>query len=106
MHADTMPHVETYEIIGDFLALRWLDGAEQYIPLRTLRDACPCAVCTGEPTLTQPARAPRDRHPPAEGYRLVSLEPVGAYALCPRWGDGHATGIYSFAYLRALPPEP
>ena len=32
--------------------------------------------------------------------RLVRLERVGTYALQPVWADGHATGIYSFDYLR------
>jgi DUF971 family protein len=27
---------------------------------------------------------------------------VGNYALQLTWGDGHATGIYSFRYLRTL----
>lgn len=102
MNADTMPRLEAFETIGDILAVRWADGQEHYIPLRSLRDACPCAVCRGEPSLTEPARPARTPRPAEVGYRLVAMEPVGVYALCPRWGDGHATGIYSFAYLRRL----
>ena len=33
-------------------------------------------------------------------FRLVRLESVGTYAVQPGWADGHATGIYSFDYLR------
>ena len=32
--------------------------------------------------------------------RLVRLDRVGTYGLQPIWADGHATGIYSFDYLR------
>ena len=36
-------------VIGDELALAWSDGCEHYINLKRLREACPCAVCQGEP---------------------------------------------------------
>ncbi len=39
---------------------------------------------------------------PPEAFRLARLETVGGYALQPTWADGHATGIYSFDYLRRL----
>ena len=33
---------------------------------------------------------------------IVSLEPVGSYAVQPVFSDGHATGIYSWDYLYSL----
>ena len=33
---------------------------------------------------------------------IVSLDPVGSYAVQPRFSDGHATGIYSWDYLYDL----
>jgi DUF971 family protein len=33
-------------------------------------------------------------------FELVRLVPIGGYAVQPVWGDGHATGIYSFDYLK------
>ncbi len=33
---------------------------------------------------------------------IVSLEPVGSYAVQPAFSDGHATGIYSWDYLYSL----
>jgi DUF971 family protein len=30
---------------------------------------------------------------------IVALEPVGNYAVQPRFSDGHATGLYSWDYL-------
>ena len=35
--------------IGDELAIAWNDGTESFIKLETLRRACPCAACGGEP---------------------------------------------------------
>lgn len=36
---------------------------------------------------------------------IVELEPVGMYALRPRFSDGHDTGIYSWDYLHRLAAE-
>jgi DUF971 family protein len=33
---------------------------------------------------------------------IVSVEPVGSYAIQPRFSDGHDTGIYSWEYLYEL----
>lgn len=33
---------------------------------------------------------------------IVSLEPVGSYAVQPTFSDGHATGLYSWDYLYEL----
>ena len=33
---------------------------------------------------------------------IVALEPVGSYAVQPRFSDGHNTGIYSWEYLYDL----
>ena len=33
---------------------------------------------------------------------IVALEPVGAYAVQPRFSDGHDTGIYAWDYLHHL----
>jgi DUF971 family protein len=36
---------------------------------------------------------------------IVAIEPVGAYAVQPRFSDGHDTGIYSWDYLYELGAE-
>ena len=33
---------------------------------------------------------------------IVSLDPVGSYAVQPTFSDGHSTGIYSWDYLYSL----
>jgi DUF971 family protein len=90
------------EPIGSDLALRWSDGAESYVSLRTLRRHCPCAACGGEPDLLRPA-VRNTKEPGPSGFVLAGMNRVGGYALQPVWGDGHSTGIYSFEYLRRLP---
>jgi len=35
-------------------------------------------------------------------FQLVRIGMVGGYAVQPFWADGHATGLFSFDYLRRL----
>jgi DUF971 family protein len=87
--------------IGDELAIAWNDGTESFLNVETLRRACPCAACGGEPDVLGDVSRPQVTYT-AESFRLVGFEMVGGYALQPRWADGHSTGIYSFTYLRRL----
>jgi len=91
------------EQIGDFLAIRWADGAESAVELAELRRRCPCAQCSGEPDVTGAVRMPAHRPElsPAS-FELTGFERIGAYALALTWGDGHSTGIYSWEMLREL----
>ena len=95
----------TIAIIGDELALSWNDGVEQYLSLKRLRQACPCAVCCGEPELTGQKLKPSTVFK-KESFLLKSYEFVGGYGLQFHWGDGHKTGIYSYGYIKILTPEP
>ncbi|MBK1834881.1 DUF971 domain-containing protein [Roseibacillus ishigakijimensis] len=97
--------IKNLALIGDELALAWSDGQESYFNLATLRKACPCANCQGEPDALGRVIRPTVTHGP-RAYELVSWEIVGGYALQLRWGDGHATGLYTFSYLRSLTQEP
>lgn len=96
------------------LKIRWADGVEQFFALAMLRKNCPCATC----------RTERDKRPTGAaavsggGLSLTILPEgieratqvrdaglVGSYAISITWGDGHATGIYDFRYLRELGSE-
>jgi DUF971 family protein len=90
------------QVIGQELAIRWSDGQESYLPLEMLRRNCPCAGCQGEvDALGYRHQGPRAAYSSAS-FCLRRLDRVGAYAIQPVWGDGHATGIYSFDYLTRL----
>lgn len=88
-------------VIGGELALSFEDGKELYLALPMLRRACPCAACQGEPDALGRVVRPAVEYGP-DSYELVKYEPVGGYALHLGWGDGHATGIYTFDYLNRL----
>jgi DUF971 family protein len=87
----------------DGVEIQWeQDGHTGFFPARALRLACPCAGCveemTGKPLL-DPVTVPADVRP-------LRLGLVGAYGLRVDWSDGHGTGIYTFAHLRAVCPCP
>jgi len=86
--------------IGDELAIKWDDGSETFIPLDKLRRACPCAGCKGERDVMGKLHKGPDRPLTLEAFQLRGFTLVGSYGIQPTWGDGHATGIYPFAYLR------
>jgi len=88
--------------IGNELAIKWADGAEQFIPLEKLRGACPCAGCKGETDILGNVYKNPEQKPGPAAVELVRMDPVGGYAIRPVWADGHATGIFSFEYLRQL----
>lgn len=88
--------------IGAELAIKWDDGSESYIPLQKLRRACPCAGCKGESDIMGNLYKGPDQLLTPPAFQLRVLNPVGTYALQPVWADGHATGIYSFDYLRKV----
>lgn len=90
------------EAIGTELALKWEDGTETFIPLRTLREHCPCAGCKGETdVMGNVYKAPAQELSPA-AFELRQLQFVGGYAIQPVWADGHGTGLFTFDYLRRL----
>jgi len=83
------------------LAIAWSDGREQFLQQELLRRACPCAVCKGEPDVIGRGEVPI-RSYKSGSFELKSYDFVGGYGLLLRWADGHATGIYSYQFLRSL----
>jgi DUF971 family protein len=97
--------LEHAAVIGNELALSFADGLEAYLPLPMLRRACPCAVCQGEPDALGRVVRPTVEHGP-RAFELLKYETVGGYAIQLFWGDGHSSGIYSYAYLQKLAELP
>jgi len=88
--------------IGQELAIKWDDGGESFIPLERLRRCCPCADCQGEADILGNVYKNPHRPLAPAAFQLVRFVSVGGYAIQPVWADGHATGIYSFDYLKRV----
>lgn len=93
--------LEQATIVGEELAMSFDDGMEVYLRMDLLRRACPCAVCQGEPDALGRVVKPVVSHGP-RAFELKRFEVVGGYAIQLHWADGHASGIYSYDYLRKL----
>ncbi|MBI2619755.1 MAG: DUF971 domain-containing protein [Ignavibacteriales bacterium] len=85
----------------DQISIQWDDGHLSVISLRTLRNECPCAGCQGETVLLK-TYLPNPQPEMPGKYVLKGAQQVGSYALQITWGDGHATGLYTWEKLRSL----
>src|SRR5258708_4132624 len=89
------------------IEIDWKDGHHSSYRVEYLRDWRPCATGRGahgtEPR-RKPSGAPAAPETPFQMFkpreRMVSIEPVGNYALRIVWVDGHGSGTYSFDHLR------
>jgi DUF971 family protein len=87
------------------ITIDWKDGHASTYGLDYLRENCPCATCTGAhgtPPTTKPASSAFQMYKPT--LKMMSVEPVGNYAIRIVWSDGHSTGIYSFEHFRRICP--
>ena len=85
------------------LEITWADGQESAYAYEFLRWKCACASCAGEMGIPGQLQFVDSLRP--EQYDLQRIELVGLYGVRPVWADGHDTGIYTFARLRALAGE-
>lgn len=90
------------QIIGEELAVKWSDGRESFIPLKTLRQFCPCAGCQGEKDIMGNLYKNPDKPLTPASFQLTRISRVGGYAVQPFWKDGHSSGIFSYDYLLRL----
>jgi DUF971 family protein len=90
------------------LEIEWQDGLRSIYPIALLRTMCPCALCRqvreddGSRKKTSLTILPGNYARPVV---VVDAELVGNYALRLEWSDDHASGIYSFQYLREISPQ-
>ncbi len=77
------------------LFLRFDDGVEYHLPFEYLRVFSPSAEVTGH-------GKPRLLISGKENVGIRAIEPVGQYAICIIFDDGHDSGLYSWRLLREL----
>lgn len=81
------------------LEIGFSDGALFRIPFELLRVYSPSAEVQGHGPGQEVLQTGK------RGVDLLSLEPVGNYAVKPTFSDGHDTGLYSWDYLYFLGKE-
>lgn len=77
------------------LTIRWDNGMTVDYPFQLLADNCRCANCNEE----RAALAERGERFVAKSSELLSIEPVGSYALSIVWKGGCRFGIFTWEYL-------
>lgn len=78
------------------MEISFSDGERFELPFELLRVYSPSAEVRGHGPGQEVLQTGKRE------IEIVALEPVGAYAVQPRFSDGHDTGIYSWDYLYEL----
>ena len=78
------------------LEVAFADGARFRIPFELMRVYSPSAEVQGHGPGQEVLQAGK------RGVAVVAIEPVGHYAVQPRFSDGHDSGIFSWDYLYFL----
>lgn len=107
MSTDNTPrHIDLKKDRG--LTIEWPDGSTSYYTIAYLRRMSPSAEArllreqmASNPLTVLPASMARATGPLA----AADAELVGNYALRISFTDGHATGLYSWDYLREIDPR-
>jgi len=79
------------------LTVHWQDGRVDEFSDATLRANCPCSACRRIRLQGGTIVAPDD-------VAVFGIQPMG-YGIQLVFSDGHAQGIYPWAYLDALAPR-
>ena len=90
------PQDMTVHSLSRVLEVGFTDGARFRIPFELMRVYSPSAEVQGHGAGQETLQTGK-RH-----VELEALEPVGNYAVQPRFSDGHDTGIFSWDYLYFL----
>jgi DUF971 family protein len=78
------------------MELTFADGERFELPYELLRVYSPSAEVRGHGPGQEVLQVGK------RNVEIVAVEPVGSYAIQPRFSDGHDTGIYSWDYLYDL----
>jgi len=97
--APLLPVPRKVSLGGSQVTIAWSDGHLSVYSNGTLREACPCAICAGEPPAIGVSRVIPLMVAAPEGIAAERYSMVGRYAISFAWSDGHSTGIYPYDYL-------
>lgn len=94
---------------GSGVDITWADGHSSHYDFAYLREHCPCATCNEEREKKEQLKTPSSaQFTPLPMFkpqaRAQAASQVGNYAIQISFSDGHATGIYSYDYLRGICP--
>ena len=65
-----------HEVLNDLLLLQWEDGSENALPLKPMRDNCPCAHCAGETDIFGNIYKGPPQIMNEQSYLITGIQPV------------------------------
>lgn len=93
--ASCVPSAIRVRAVSRLLEVDWQDGSTSAWPHAVLRGHCRCAACEALRRAGAAVDVPAD-------VALTHVEACGPGGLRFTFSDGHARGIYPYAYLRQL----
>lgn len=91
-----MPTELTLHQQSRMLEIAFDDGSRFRLPCEFLRVHSPSAEVQGHGPGQQVLQTGK------RGVEIVAIEPVGHYAVQPRFSDGHDSGLFTWDYLHEL----
>ena len=96
--------INTISIFLNDVAIVWENKTSGYLPLKKLREACPCAFCSGEKDVFGNVYKGK-KNLSEDSFKLLRYEKIGLYGLRFFWADNHHDGIYTYELLAFLTNE-
>jgi len=89
------------------LTIQWSDGQKSYYPIAYLRKMSPSAEMRElrKQMNRDPLTILPDNMGSSDTITATDAEMIGNYAIKITFNDGHATGLYSWTYLREIDPN-
>ena len=94
--------IKHFEIVNELLLVSFSENNEAIINLKSLREGCPCASCSGETDALGNLYKGPEQKLMESSYQISGIQSVGYYGIRPFWKDGHNTGIYTGEMLKKL----
>ena len=93
--------IQSIDVYSNLLSIVWDSGESSFINLQLMREACPCAFCSGEKDVF--GNVYKGKPQLSESYYLLSrFEKIGLYGVRLFWEDNHHDGIYTYEMLFSL----
>ena len=90
------PEAITIHARSRVLELVWADGSRYRVPFELMRVYSPSAEVAGHGPGQEVLQTGKRE------VQITAMNPVGNYAVQPRFSDGHESGIFTWEYLRHL----
>ena len=100
-----MKKIKHFDLVPNGIAIIWNDNTDSLIEYAKLRNACPCAYCSGETDVFGNVFKGSGIRKTQLAYEINKIEMVGHYAIRIYWKDNHNSGIYPFDLLYTLGPK-